>query len=275
VTIKAKSYVYCIGEDGGTFVKIGVSKKPMDRLKDLQIGNSRKLFLVAIIPGSFPEETALRYAWGHLHHHGEWHFDEGKEISNYFIKRQTMMTRMADVGDVPAVAMGVSGLHANAVERNPTLSAERDEQRKQMEASRSQERIDRKASEIDRRASGAWPVSPSYPTLASDKVASELIELIRAAGGELVVGSKNGLARRLGTSSGTMCRALNSLGGRATIEWYGEYGTSFKLKIVVSQPCQIVGATQPTPQPSGELPIQPILVHLQPAADHDQAVAYN
>jgi predicted DNA-binding transcriptional regulator AlpA len=105
--IEADSYVYCIAEEGTGLVKIGVTQHLKQRIGQLQTGSPRKLHLVAAFPGSFAEEAALRYAWGHLHQHGEWHRDEGGQISSWFRAREEAIDRLEETGSAPDVAFGI------------------------------------------------------------------------------------------------------------------------------------------------------------------------
>ncbi len=65
--------VYFIQEGEGGAIKIGTTLgSPMVRLAALQTGNSRKLVLLASIPGGPKEETELHGRFAALRLHGEW-----------------------------------------------------------------------------------------------------------------------------------------------------------------------------------------------------------
>jgi hypothetical protein len=74
-------YIYLIQSLENSYYKIGVSKHPKKRLKQLQTGNSSELKLVEIYQSEFAHqiEKTLQRRYLHLHKEGEW-FDMG--ISN-------------------------------------------------------------------------------------------------------------------------------------------------------------------------------------------------
>ena len=55
----AKNQLYLISDIGHTKCKLGVSKNPAARLKQLQTGSSDRLVLLAIYPGSYEDEVKL------------------------------------------------------------------------------------------------------------------------------------------------------------------------------------------------------------------------
>lgn len=71
-------YVYAIREDESGRIKLGISRNPEQRLKQLQTGNSQKLSLVAYkkAGNGAVDEAALHEANKDLHVRGEW-FDSG------------------------------------------------------------------------------------------------------------------------------------------------------------------------------------------------------
>lgn len=71
-------YVYAIREDESGRIKLGISRNPEQRLKQLQTGNSQKLSLVAYkkAGNGAADEAALHEANKDLHVRGEW-FDSG------------------------------------------------------------------------------------------------------------------------------------------------------------------------------------------------------
>jgi len=62
----------------GNCVKIGYSKNPTARLKELQTGNSKKLKLLCTIPGDFKTEAALHEVYKANKQQGEWFSYTGK-----------------------------------------------------------------------------------------------------------------------------------------------------------------------------------------------------
>jgi len=76
------SRVYLIGD--GDAVKIGISFNPNYRLKVLQIGSSRELYLLASFPGGEKEETILHGLFREKHVRGEWFNLDEKDILKIF-----------------------------------------------------------------------------------------------------------------------------------------------------------------------------------------------
>ena len=73
----ADMYVYAIRNTTTGSIKLGISRNPEQRLKQLQIGNDCALELVAYrkAENRFQDETALHYAHSAAHIRGEW-FDQ-------------------------------------------------------------------------------------------------------------------------------------------------------------------------------------------------------
>ena len=74
-------FVYLIQSLENSYYKIGISKHPKKRIKELQTGNSSELKLVDFYPSEFANqiEKTLQRRYSHLRKEGEW-FDMG--ISN-------------------------------------------------------------------------------------------------------------------------------------------------------------------------------------------------
>lgn len=75
-------YIYFIREKGTKRYKIGISKSPTRRLKELQTSNSKKLELVCCIRGDSWFETQIHHLFSHLRCEGgqEWfRADDGME----------------------------------------------------------------------------------------------------------------------------------------------------------------------------------------------------
>ena len=73
----ADMYVYAIRNTTTGNIKLGISRNPEQRLKQLQTGNDCALELVACIKAEnrFQDETALHHAHASAHIRGEW-FDQ-------------------------------------------------------------------------------------------------------------------------------------------------------------------------------------------------------
>jgi hypothetical protein len=76
------SYVYFIKAEGLNRVKIGISKEPQERLKQLQTGSPIKLSLMAFTPGDIELERSLHNKFSHIICDGEW-FHLTLELENY------------------------------------------------------------------------------------------------------------------------------------------------------------------------------------------------
>jgi len=74
-------FVYLIQSLENSYYKIGISKHPKKRIKELQTGNSSELKLVEAYQSEFANqiEKTLQRRYSHLRKEGEW-FDMG--ISN-------------------------------------------------------------------------------------------------------------------------------------------------------------------------------------------------
>ena len=68
------SYVYLIQNLETSKYKIGVSKHPKKRVKQLQTGSGEEIKLIHEFKSQFPRkvETALHNRYGHLRAEGEW-----------------------------------------------------------------------------------------------------------------------------------------------------------------------------------------------------------
>lgn len=80
-----KNYVYLIYSQANNSYKIGISKNPIKRLKELQTGNSDKLEILSIFESLFANklEKTLHRQFNHLHDRGEWFFLSEQEVSNF------------------------------------------------------------------------------------------------------------------------------------------------------------------------------------------------
>jgi hypothetical protein len=78
--IKGTMYVYAIREMDSGNIKLGISRNPKARLKDLQIGNSSRLELVASCEAKnrYQDERLVQKDNQEFHIHGEWFTGEAK-----------------------------------------------------------------------------------------------------------------------------------------------------------------------------------------------------
>jgi hypothetical protein len=67
-------YVYLIRSEESGMYKVGVSKHPKKRIKQLQTGNGEELTLIESFPSNFPHkvETALHNGYAPDKKRGEW-----------------------------------------------------------------------------------------------------------------------------------------------------------------------------------------------------------
>ena len=82
--VERDGFIYFIA-DGADAIKIGFSGAPNIRLADLQAGSSRPLRLIAVTPGTEPQEQALHKRFAHLRIHREW-FRAGGDLVAYIEK---------------------------------------------------------------------------------------------------------------------------------------------------------------------------------------------
>lgn len=72
------SYVYVIRGGKKTPIKIGVAKRPIQRLKTLQTGNHQQLRLLLVVPGDEKLETVLHHRFAeHRLEGSEWFYGQG------------------------------------------------------------------------------------------------------------------------------------------------------------------------------------------------------
>lgn len=80
--VHSNLWIYFIQEKGSGNIKIGVSKSPAKRLKQLQVYNSTSLKLIFTIKGSYEIEGEIHDKFSKYNIHGEW-FQGEEEILNY------------------------------------------------------------------------------------------------------------------------------------------------------------------------------------------------
>lgn len=78
------SMIYFIAPVGGGNIKIGVTKNPQRRLRDLRNYSPLPLQTLACVPGNADDECKLHRMFFSAHSHGEW-FRPSPEILNFII----------------------------------------------------------------------------------------------------------------------------------------------------------------------------------------------
>ena len=96
------SFVYLVQECGSHLVKIGYSKDPYGRLPYLQLGNPRRLEIVAVFDGGRSLERSLhrefeKYAVG-----GEWFDDHDGHIRSFFSTGKMARRRRTPEPHIPS-----------------------------------------------------------------------------------------------------------------------------------------------------------------------------
>ena len=81
-------FVYFIEAVGTDKIKIGVSKEPEERLKQLSTGSVVPLKLLGKVPGDAKTEKELQSKFDHFRHDKEWFF-ASKELREYVLKNAT------------------------------------------------------------------------------------------------------------------------------------------------------------------------------------------
>lgn len=67
-----KPFVYAISN--GEHIKIGVAKKPSERLKNLSTGSAKKLIILGYFDGGFEHEKELHSKFKKVRENGEWFY---------------------------------------------------------------------------------------------------------------------------------------------------------------------------------------------------------
>lgn len=79
-------YIYFIGDEAVSMVKIGYSDKPSRRLRELQIGSPVKLNIIHKIKGNKITEEQLHRKFADCKSHGEW-FIVKDDLKNFLIDK--------------------------------------------------------------------------------------------------------------------------------------------------------------------------------------------
>lgn len=77
-------FIYCVGQSGSHYVKIGVANNLPERVKTLQTGNPHELSVLFSLPGGVPEERALHWLFTDRRMIGEWFDDTAGDIRAWF-----------------------------------------------------------------------------------------------------------------------------------------------------------------------------------------------
>ena len=75
-------YVYFVEEIDGDYIKIGLSKRPDERLQALQRFNGRALRVTMAIRGDYAVEREIHKRFKHIRGKGEW-FKATKELKEF------------------------------------------------------------------------------------------------------------------------------------------------------------------------------------------------
>lgn len=67
-----KDFIYFAEAFDANAVKIGVTKDPLGRVKDLQCGSPHELYLLLVVEGGQREEQLLHRDWAKFRIRGEW-----------------------------------------------------------------------------------------------------------------------------------------------------------------------------------------------------------
>lgn len=82
--------IYFIRDPQADRVKIGRSKDPWNRFRNIQTGHPGQLILEAVIAGDSAEEKALHARFGRRHAQGEWFVWRG-EVAQYVAGLETIL----------------------------------------------------------------------------------------------------------------------------------------------------------------------------------------
>ena len=84
----SEEYIYFVQEEENNNIKIGVSVNPVQRLQELQTGNSNKLIMIGFIEGGADEENNIHreFAEERIRENGEW-FRPSERLTNYIKQR--------------------------------------------------------------------------------------------------------------------------------------------------------------------------------------------
>lgn len=90
-------YVYLIRGNDSNY-KIGITKNPKQRLKQLQTGNSDTLTLIETYQSEYASkiESSLHNQYNHVRNEGEW-FDLSIEIESKFVEKCKQIDRSINV----------------------------------------------------------------------------------------------------------------------------------------------------------------------------------
>lgn len=96
--MEKKGYVYFIGDKNHTGIKVGFSKNPTRRLRELQIANPSKLEILYLIPNSTKDNEAYyhRVFSDFLNISGEWY--EYNSVYRWIQRKKITMKVLKEEG---------------------------------------------------------------------------------------------------------------------------------------------------------------------------------
>lgn len=101
--------VYFIQQSKHGPIKIGKANNPRSRMRDLQIGNPDKLYLLVAVGEHHATEPELHEHFASLRMYGEW-FKPGKKLLRYISEMKTIDKPRRVVGDGASVECRMCGL---------------------------------------------------------------------------------------------------------------------------------------------------------------------
>lgn len=84
--VGADCYLYCIRDHGCSAVKVGFSRNPIPRFRQIQTGNPNELELLGIVRGDVIQEQAFHRVWADRRLSGEWFDDADYAVSDAFLR---------------------------------------------------------------------------------------------------------------------------------------------------------------------------------------------
>jgi Meiotically up-regulated gene 113 len=81
-TYTGASVVYFLQAEGTGRIRIGISRRPLERIKEIRAGSSETLRLVAMIRGGKDKEAFLHDLFADARIHGEW-FEATPDLVSY------------------------------------------------------------------------------------------------------------------------------------------------------------------------------------------------
>lgn len=166
-----QSYVYVIRGGKKTPVKIGVAKKPLQRLKTLQTGNPQTLRLLLVVPGDDLLESILHNRFAEYRLKGsEWFYGPGvEEVIRFVTDLAVEMVRLFDGNDVPPLRHYGGWTDTERLRLQPAPPRQRPVNLPGPDLSDSEKRL------IEARVRAAGERVPSYVPTIHERVARRVI----------------------------------------------------------------------------------------------------